>query len=70
MFNLIKIVAKIALQNPKIRNEIKNTGLKTYKKAKPIINQKLNVLKKTANQVSPIKDPKKFGEKLIKNLKN
>ena len=31
MLNLIKIAAKLALKNPKIRNEIKKLVLKLYK---------------------------------------
>ena len=69
MLNLIKIAAKLALKNPKIRNEVKKAGIKSYTKAKPIISKNLKILKDTVNQVDPLENPKLFGKKLKENFK-
>ena len=69
MLNLIKIAAKLALQNPKIRNEIKKASIKTYTKVKPIISKNIKILKNTANQVDPLENPKLFRKKLRENFK-
>ena len=70
MLNIIKFVAKIALQNPKVREGIKKVAVKTYKTAQPIIIKNFEVAKKTSNQTSPLKDFKSFKKKYRENLKN
>ena len=70
MISFIKIVARLALQNPAIRNELKNVGIKSYKKAKPILKKNIKVFNNTRVEVSPLKDPSSFCKKLKENFKN
>ena len=70
MFNIIKFVAKIALQNSEVREGIKKVAVKSYKTAQPIIKKNFEVAKKTSNQTSPFKDFKSFKKKYRENLKN
>ena len=70
MLNIIKIAAKLALQNPKVREGIKKVAIKSYKKAQPIIKKNLEVVKKTSNEKSPLKDIKSFTKKFKENYKN
>ena len=70
MLNIIKLVAKLALQNPKVRDGIKKVTIKSYKKAKPIIKKNFEVAKKTSNQTSPLKDFNYFKKKYKENLKD
>ena len=70
MLNIIKFAAKIALQNPKIREGIKKVAVKSYKKAKPIIKKNIEVAKKTSNEISPFKEFKSFKKKYRENFKN
>ena len=46
MLNIIKFAAKMALQNPKVREGIKKVAIKSYKKAKPILEKNIEVAKK------------------------
>ena len=46
MLNIIKFAAKLALQNPKVREGIKKVAIKSYNKAKPIIKKNIEVAKK------------------------
>ena len=64
MLNIIKFAAKMALQNPKVREGIKKVAIKSYKKAKPIIEKNIEVAKKTSNQTSPFKNFKSFKKRL------
>ena len=70
MLNIIKFAAKLALQNPKVREGIKKAAIKSYKKAQPIIKKNYEVVKKTSNQTSPLKDFKSFKKKYRENFKN
>ena len=70
MLNVIKFAAKLALQNPKVREGIKKVTIKSYKKAKPIIKKNFEVVKKTSNELSPLKDFNAFKKKYKENLKN
>ena len=70
MLNIIKFAAKLALQNPKVREGIKKAAIKSYKKAQPIIKKNYDVIKKTSNQTSPLKDFKSFKKKYRENFKN
>ena len=70
MLNIIKIAAKLALQNPKVREGIKKVAIKSYKKAQPILKKNFEVVKKTSNETSPLKDIKSFSKKLKENYKN
>ena len=70
MLHIIKIAAKMALQNPKVREGIKKLASKSYKKAKPIIEKNIEVAKKTSNQTSPFKNFKSFKKKYRENYKN
>ena len=70
MINIIKFVAKMALQNPKVREGIKKVAIKSYKKAEPIIKKNIDVAKKTSNQTSPFKNFKSFKKKYKENFKN
>ena len=70
MLNIIKFVAKIALQNPKVREGIKKVAVKSYKTAKPIIKKNFEAVKKSSNQTSPLKDFKTFKKNYRENLKN
>ena len=69
MLNIIKFAAKLALQNPKVREGIKKVAIKSYKKAKPIIKKNIEVAKKTSNQTSPLKNFKSFKKNIEKILK-
>ena len=66
MLNIIKFAAKMALQNPKVREGIKKVAIKSYKKAKPILEKNIEV----ANQTSPFKNFKSFKKKYRENFKN
>ena len=70
MLNIIKFAAKLALQNPKVRESIKKVAIKSYKKAKPIIKKNIKVAKKTANETSPFTEFKSFKKKYKENFKN
>ena len=70
MLNIIKFAAKLALQNPKVREGIKKVAVKSYNKAKPIIKKNIEVAKKTSNQTSPLKNFKSFKKKYRENFKN
>ncbi len=70
MFNVIKFAAKLALQNPKVREGIKKVAIKSYKRAKPIIKKNFEVAKKTSTEASPLKDFNSFKKKYKENLKN
>ena len=70
MFNVIKFAAKLALQNPKVREGIKKVAIKSYKRAKPIIKKNFEVAKKTSTETSPLKDFNTFKKKYKENLKN
>ena len=70
MLNIIKIAAKLALQNPKVREGIKKVAIKSYKKAQPIIKKNFEVVKKTSNETSPLKDIKSFSKNFKENYKN
>ena len=70
MLHIIKIAAKMALQNPKVREGIKKVAIKSYKKAKPILEKNIEVAKKTSNQTSPFKNFKSFKKKYRENFKN
>ena len=70
MLNIIKLAAKLALQNPKVRDGIKKVAIKSYKKAKPIIKKNFEVAKKTSTETSPLKDFNTFKKKYKENLKN
>ncbi len=70
MLNIIKFAAKLALQNPKVREDIKKVAIKSYNKAKPIIQKNIEVIKKTSNQTSPVKNFKSFKKKYRENFKN
>ena len=70
MLNIIKFAAKIALENPKVREGLKKVVVKSYKKAQPIIKKNFEVAKKTSNQMSSLKDFKSFKKKYKENLKN
>ena len=70
MLNIIKFAAKVALQNPKVREGIKKVAVKSYKKAQPIIKKNFEVAKKTSYQTSPLRDFKSFKKKYKENLKN
>ena len=52
--------AKMALQNPKVREGIKKVAIKSYKKAKPILEKNIEVAKKTSKQKSPFKNFKNY----------
>ena len=70
MLNIIKFAAKMAFQNPKVREGIKKGAIKSYKNAKPIIEKNIEVAKKTSNQTSPFEDFNSFKKKYKENLKN
>ena len=70
MLNIIKFATKLILKNPKVRDGIKKVAVKSYKKAKPIIKKNIEVVKKTSNQTSPLKNFKSFKKKYRENLKN
>ena len=70
MLNIIKFAAKLALQNPKVREGIKKVVIKSYNKAKPIIKKNIEVVKKTSNQTSPLKNFESFKKKYKENFKN
>ena len=70
MLNIIKFAAKLALQNPKVREGIKKVAVNSYKKAKPIIKKNFEVAKKTSTESSPLKDFNSFKKKYKENLKN
>ena len=70
MLNIIKFAARLALQNPNVRDGIKKVAIKSYKKAKPIIKKNIDVAKKTSNQTQPFKNFKSFTKKYRENLKN
>ena len=70
MLNIIKFAARIALQNPKVREGIKKVAVKSYKKVKPIIKKNFEVVKKTSNQTSPFTEFKTFKKKYRENFKN
>ncbi len=70
MLNIIKFAARLALQNPKVRDGIKKIAIKSYKKAKPIIKKNIEVVKKTSNQTSPFKNFKSFQKKYRENFRN
>ena len=70
MLNIIKFAARLALQNPKVRDGIKKVAIKSYKKAKPIIKKNIEVIKKTSNQASLVKNFKSFKKKYRENFKN
>ena len=70
MLNIVKFVAKLALQNPKVREGVKKVAVNSYKKAKPIIKKNIDVAKKTSKQASPFKNFKSFKKKYRENLKN
>ena len=70
MFNVIKFAAKLALQNPRVREGIKKVAIKSYKKAKPIIKKNFEVAKKSSIETSPLKDFNLFKKKYKENLKN
>ena len=70
MLNIIKFAAKLALQNPKVKEGIKKVAIKSYNKAKPIIKKNIEVAKKTSNQTSPFKNFKSFKKKYKENFKN
>ena len=69
MLNIIKFAARIALQNPKVREGIKKVAVKSYKKVKPIIKKNFEVVKKTSNQTSPFTEFKTFKKNIEKILK-
>lgn len=69
MLNIIKFAAKLALQNPKVREGIKKVAIKSYNKAKPIIKKNIEVAKKTSNQTSPLKNFETFKKNIEKILK-
>ena len=69
MLNIIKFAARLALQNPKVRDGIKKVAIKSYNKAKPIIKKNIEVIKKTSNQTSPVKNFKSFKKNIEKILK-
>ena len=68
MLNIIKFDAKLALQNPKLREGIKKVAIKSYNKAKPIIKKNIEVAKKTSNQTSPLKNFESFKKKYKENM--
>ena len=70
MLNIIKFAARLALQNPKVREGIKKVSIKSYNKAKPIIKKNIEVAKKTSKQTSPFKSFKSFKKKYRENFKN
>ena len=70
MLNIIKFAARVALQNPKVRDGIKKVAIKSYKKAKPIIKKNIEVAKKASNQTSPFKIFKSFKKKYRENFRN
>ena len=70
MINIVKFVAKMALQNQKVREGIKRVAIKSYKKAKPILEKNIEVAKKTSNQTSPFKSFKSFKKKYRENFRN
>ena len=70
MFNVIKFAAKLALQNPRVRESIKKVAIKSYKKAKPIIKKNFEKAKKSSIESSPLKDFNSFKKKYKENLKN
>ena len=70
MLNIIKFAAKLALQNPKVREGIKKVAITSYKKAKPIIKKNIEGAKKTANESSPFTNFKSFKKKYSENFKN
>ena len=70
MLNVIKFAAKIALQNPRLREGIKKIAIKSYKRAKPIIKKNFDVAKKTSIESSPLKDFNSFKKRYKENLKN
>ncbi len=70
MLNIIKIAAKLAMQNPKVREGLKKIAIKSYKKAKPIIKKNIDVIRKTSNENSPLKDIKTYTKKFKENYKN
>ena len=70
MINIVKFVAKMALQNPKVREGIKKVAIKSYKKAKPILEKNIEVAKKTSNESSPFTNFKLFKKKYSENFKN
>ena len=69
MLNIIKFAAKLALQNPKVREGIKKVAIKSYNKAKPIIKKNIEVAKKTSNETSPFTNFKSFKKNIVKTLK-
>ncbi len=70
MLNIIKFAAKLAMQNPKVREGLKKVAIKSYKKAKPIVKKNLEVIKKTSDHTSPLKDIKTFTKKFKENYKD
>ena len=70
MLNIIKFAAKMALQNPKVREGVKKVAIKSYEKAKPILEKNIEVVKKTSNQTSPFKNFKSFKKKYRENFRN
>ena len=70
MLNIIKFAAKLALQNPKMRESVKKVAVKSYKKVKPLIKKNIDVAKKTSNQTSPFKNFKSFKKKYRENFIN
>ena len=70
MLNVFKFAAKIALQNPRLREGIKKIAIKSYKRAKPIIKKNFDVAKKTSIESSPLKDFNSFKKRYKENLKN
>ena len=70
MLNIIKFAAKMALQNPKLRDSIKKVAIKPYKNVQPVIKKNFEVAKKTSNETSPLKDFSSFKKKYKENFKN
>ncbi len=70
MINVIKFAAKLALQNPRVREGIKKVVIKSYKRAKPIIKKNFEAAKKTSIESSPFEDFNSFKKKYKENLKN
>ena len=65
---IFKFAAKALLSNPKLRKEVIEIGVRTYKKARPTVKKNISVLKETIKVVSPIDNPKKFKNMYKKNM--
>ena len=69
MLNIIKFAAKMALQNPKVREGIKKVAIKSYNKAKPILEKILRLRKKHLvkhHLLKILNHSKKNTEKILK----